>query len=135
MNKMKSLAEQLRQAVNEPPADNEKTGLPEDEPKKEIDNKKSTPKRKEVKKHNNKRTIKSDPPENDISRRINELSFDEEEVEPVTIRFPKKLYSKLRLLGNEKLSIQKLTVYAVDQLLESDEIKSKLKNILKNLNE
>ncbi|WP_286850673.1 MULTISPECIES: hypothetical protein [Sphingobacterium] len=125
MEKMKSLADKLREAVKQPePAQLNKTDLSKT--------------RKEVK-HNNQSTKsqkRSCCTDSDISQRINELSFNRETKEPkqVPIRFPATLYSKLRLLGEES-SIQKITVYAVHQLIESDEIKTKLKNILKNLNE
>lgn len=132
MSKIKSLADELREELNKKSTQPDKSELP----KIETNPIESKTKRKEENKSNQQKSKrKSETDINDISRRINELTFDEEAVEPVTIRFPKKMYSKLRLLGNDKLSIQRVTVYAVNQLLESDEIKSKLKTILKNLNE
>lgn len=129
---MKSLADKLREATKgsisnkvdatETPANNK--------PVEEIKKVQPSKNRKEVKKPQSKST-KHDG----VSQRISELSFDNDSYESITIRFPKKIYSKLKLLVNEKLSIQKTTIYAVNELLESDEIKQKLKNILKSFNE
>lgn len=129
MGKMKSLADKIREAVKHPVPAVPSEKLSYQKAKKPITNSEIANTRKEVK-------VSSNTSELDISRRINQLSFDGETKEPkqVPIRFPATLYSRLRLLG-EEASIQKITVYAVNQLVESDEIKSKIKTILKNLNE
>lgn len=129
MGKMKSLADKIREAVKQPVPTIPSNKLSHQTANGSIDNSKITNTRKEVKQSSNTSEL-------DISRRINQLSFDGETKEPkqVPIRFPATLYSRLRLLG-EEASIQKITVYAVNQLVESDEIKSKIKTILKNLNE
>jgi len=133
---MKSLADKLRDASrgNVPQKVDQKDVPANNEPVEVIKKVKPVDKRKEVIKNKKKPQGENNKKEG-VSQRISELSFDDDSSEPVTIRFPKKLYSKLKLLVNEKLSIQKTTIYAVNELLESDEIKQKLTTILKSLNE
>ncbi len=139
MSTMKSIADKLRDKMNDPPLTAVKKEAPVQQEKIEnLQNKDQHTKRKEETKETNPkiqkpRSVKSGQ---DISQLINALSFDSETKEPkqVPIRFPSSIYKRLRLLG-EEASIQKITVYAVNQLMESEEIKEKLKNILKSLNE
>lgn len=133
---MKSLADKLRDAQNNPvPKSKARTDKPATIEPVEVTKKvKPSDTRKEVNK-SNKKTQGKATTHDGVSQRISELSFDDDSSESVTIRFPKKIYSKLKLLVNEKLSIQKTTIYAVNELLESDEMKQKLKTILKSLNE
>ena len=137
MSTMKSIADKLRDKMNDPPLTAVKKEAPvQQETIENLQNKDQHTKRKEKTKETNPkiqkpRSVKSGQ---DISQLINALSFDSETKEPkqVPIRFPSSIYKKLRLLG-EEASIQKITVYAVNQLMESEEIKEKLKNILKSL--
>jgi hypothetical protein len=132
MESMKSLADKLREATkgtDSKKVDPNETSV-NNEPVKEIKKVQPSKNRKEVKKPQGKTTKHEG-----VSQRIRELSFDDDSYESITIRFPKQIYSKLKLLVNEKLSIQKTTIYAVNELLESDEIKQKLKTILKSFNE
>lgn len=133
---MKSLADKLRDAQNIPvPKKEAPTGDPAtNEPIETVKKVKPSDTRKEVNKDQKKTQNKPTRIEG-ISQRISDLNFEDESYETITIRFPKKLYSRLKLLMNEKLSIQKTTIYAVNELLESDEMKQKLKTILKSLNE
>lgn len=136
MGKMKSLAEKLREAVKHsiPAEPDEKRPFQKTT---ELEKSTISNTRKEVKKYSktghHEEGVGKDM---DISKRINQLSFNRETKKPkqVPIRFPATLYSRLRLLG-EEASIQKITVYAVNQFIESDEVKNKIKSILKNLNE
>ncbi|MGO3307446.1 MAG: hypothetical protein ACTILG_12370 [Sphingobacterium sp.] len=133
---MKSLADKLREASKgNVPQKADPKDVPANNESFEFTKKiKPSDTRKEVNKNNKKIQSKATK-HGGVSLRISELSFDDDSSESVTIRFPKKLYSKLKLLVNEKLSIQKTTIYAVNELLESDEMKQKLKTILKSLNE
>lgn len=133
---MKSLADKLRDAQKIPvPKKEAPTGDPAtNEPIETVKKVKPSDTRKEVNKDHKKTQNKPTRIEG-ISQRISDLNFEDQSYETITIRFPKKLYSRLKLLMNEKLSIQKTTIYAVNELLESDEMKQKLKTILKSLNE
>lgn len=137
MERMKSLVDKLREAVKQSAiTESDKAPAHKEVPERTKKNDISKT-GKEVKKNNKATKIQEGSSDDiDITQRINKLCFNGERKEPkqVPIRFPATLYSKLRLLG-EEASIQKITVYAVNQLIESEEIKAKLKTILKNLNE
>ncbi|MCL4637744.1 MAG: hypothetical protein M5Z89_02045 [Olivibacter sp.] len=136
MENMKSLADKLREATkNADQAKPSQMEQPEQNVKENINQQSDNRKEVKPKKHQKKTLINSPKIGGDISYKINDLSFEDDSFESITIRFPKKLYSKLKLLSNEKLSVQKTTIYAVNELLESDVIKQKLKSILKSLNE
>lgn len=137
MSQIKSLGDRIREAQQGIPV----TKTAEKETRYDIEEETNTKtnKRKEVYKDKPatvKKSTQSDG-DGDIVDKINHLIFDNERQVPkqVPIRFPASIYSKMNLLSNERLSIQKFTVFAVSQLLESPEIKKKLKIILKNLNE
>src|SRR5690606_33290776 len=137
MSQIKSLGDRIREAQQGIPV----TKTAEKETRYDIEEETNTKtnKRKEVSKDKPatvKKSTQSDG-DGDIVDKINHLIFDNERQVPkqVPIRFPASIYSKMNLLSNERLSIQKFTVFAVSQLLESPEIKKKLKIILKKLNE
>lgn len=137
MSQIKSLGDRIREAQQGGLV--LKTGDKQTRSDIEEETNTKTNKRKEVSKEKPATVKKSTESDvgGDIVDKINHLIFDNERQVPkqVPIRFPASIYSKMNLLSNEKLSIQKFTVFAVSQLLESPEIKKKLKTILKTLNE
>ena len=141
MSTMKSLADRLRDKISEPvtPEQEEKEVPTRQDTTEEIQQKEKPNKRKEeIKDTNAKRNLtqKNNSSGTDISDRIKEISFVETKPQKqVKLRIPSSLYSKMHLLANDGVSMQKMMVYALSQLMETDEIKQKLKKILKTLNE
>ncbi len=71
--------------------------------------------------------------ESPVIRQIRDCGQGESLPQMVHIRLSGKDYRKLITLGAAKISAQKLTLYAIRQLLEQDEIKQLLKTLIDDL--
>jgi len=135
---MKALVDRLREAANadkkaSPNTANEKPvtqSLEENKTEEKIEKGKEESKPKKQTK--SKKSLTADSDSSKLINDIQQLTFDEPLL-VTTIRFPESVLRKLKLLGYDNLSIQKVTLYALDKLLQEQEINERINAIVKKL--
>ena len=151
-NKTTSLANNLRQKLsaqkqmvstsetkNEPVSSTEQVDIPEptQEPVAEESVKNQTKSESEkediinVHKPNERKEGKKDKKQGVIEG-IKGLSY-KEETTRTTLLIPESIQKQLKILQLDNISIQKLAIYAINELLETNELKKHMENVRKNL--
>lgn len=151
-NKTTSLANNLRQKLSaqkqmvstseikdEPVSSTEQVDVPEptQEPiaAESVKNQNKSESEKEdivnVHKPNERKEGKKDKKQSVIEG-IKGLSF-KEETTRTTLLIPESIHKQLKILQLDNISIQKLAIYAINELLESNELKKHMESVRKNL--
>ena len=84
-----------------------------------------------VHKPNEKKKGKKDKKQG-VIKGIKGLSY-KEETTRTTLLIPESIHKQLKILQLDNISIQKLAIYAINELLESNELKKHMESVRKNL--